>query len=310
MKSLKHISKSLPKVFFGLILLAWGTAFITGCDDCDDCYIVGEDTPPAVPRGLFSETGNNSVTLWWIENQDEETDFYVIYRSLSEFGRYDWLGEADAPPFVDNSADNGDVYYYAITAVGFNGLESDLSYETVYDVPRPDGFNVWVYDYFTNSLQSAFDFSTGSVLHGDDVEADVWFDFAVIDNVFGDPTPTLFINAADDMTDLQDYGYTGSIDDVGWAPDDGWSTIGYEELILGHTYIIWTWDNHYAKLRVTSLDYDNRRVRFDWAYQPWNYDPQADDYEFHRDLKVIPDELLPEKPKKDRPEGYGKRIPK
>ncbi|NIP43445.1 MAG: hypothetical protein GWN61_16410, partial [candidate division Zixibacteria bacterium] len=69
--------------------------------------------------------------------------------------------------------------------------------------------------------QSAFDFSTGSIVHGDDIEADVWFDFAVIDDVFGNPTPTLFINAADDMTDLQDYGYTGSIDDVGWAPDDG-----------------------------------------------------------------------------------------
>ncbi|NIP43739.1 MAG: hypothetical protein GWO41_14840, partial [candidate division Zixibacteria bacterium] len=108
----------------------------------------------------------------------------------------------------------------------------------------------------------------------------------------------------------QDYGYTGSIDDVGWAPDDGWSEIGYEDLILGHTYIIWTWDNHYAKLRVTSLDVGNRRVRFDWAYQPWNYDPQTDDYEFHRDLKVIPDELLPEKPKKDRPEGYGEKIQK
>ncbi|NIP43738.1 MAG: hypothetical protein GWO41_14835, partial [candidate division Zixibacteria bacterium] len=67
---------------------------------------------------------------------------------------------------VDNSADNGDVYYYAITAVGFNGLESELSYETVYDVPRPEGFNIWVYDYFTNSPQSAFDFSTGSIVHG------------------------------------------------------------------------------------------------------------------------------------------------
>ncbi|MBD3219371.1 MAG: hypothetical protein GF310_13950 [candidate division Zixibacteria bacterium] len=310
MKSFKDISVLLSRVFFGLILLAWGTAFISGCDDCEDCYIIGEDTPPAVPRGLYSETGDDEVTLWWIENQDEETDFYVIYRSLTEFGEYDWLGEADAPPFVDNSADNGDVYYYAITSVGFNGIESELSYETVYDVPRPEGFNVRAYDYFTNKPQSAFDFSQGSILDGDDVEADVWFDYAVIDDVFGEPTPTFFINVADDMTDVQDYGYTGSLDDVGWAPADGWSEIGYEEIILGHTYIIWTWDNHYAKLRVTSIDYDNFRVRFDWAYQPWNYNPDRDDYEFHRDLKIIPDDLLPKKPEVDRPEGYGGRNKK
>jgi hypothetical protein len=37
------------------------------------------------------------------------------------------------------------------------------------------------------------------------------------------------------------------------------------EAIVGHCYIVWTHDNHFAKFRITSLD--AQRVQFDWAYQ-------------------------------------------
>jgi hypothetical protein len=35
--------------------------------------------------------------------------------------------------------------------------------------------------------------------------------------------------------------------------------------MIGHTYVIWTWDNHYAKVRIKAIS--NERLVFDWAYQ-------------------------------------------
>jgi hypothetical protein len=60
-------------------------------------------------------------------------------------------------------------------------------------------------------------------------------------------------------------GYTSSILDIPEAPDRGWSPTGDVRVIAGHTYVIWTWDDHYAKIRVTSVT--GSRVVFDWTYQ-------------------------------------------
>ncbi|HEX2896619.1 MAG TPA: hypothetical protein VHP63_01030, partial [candidate division Zixibacteria bacterium] len=76
-----------------------------------------------------------------------------------------------------------------------------------------------------------------------------------------------YINVADTLTDLQDVGYTNSFDAVGYAPTDGWSENGWAEIILGHTYIVWTRDLNYAKMRVESIASGSGLVSFRWAYQ-------------------------------------------
>ena len=43
-------------------------------------------------------------------------------------------------------------------------------------------------------------------------------------------------------------------------------------LIEGHSYIVWTWDNHYAKFRVASVTSD--RVIVGWAYQSDEGNPE------------------------------------
>ena len=69
----------------------------------------------------------------------------------------------------------------------------------------------------------------------------------------------------DTDSDIQDMGPTGGILDITTAPASGWSTTHDVQLTVGHTYVVWTWDDHYAKFRVTSLS--SGRVVFDWAYQ-------------------------------------------
>jgi hypothetical protein len=66
------------------------------------------------------------------------------------------------------------------------------------------------------------------------------------------------------FTDIQDAGYA-QLDEVDWAPDGGWSPSGDVPLIEGHTYIVWIWDDHFAKFRVRQLN--SERVILDWAYQ-------------------------------------------
>jgi hypothetical protein len=68
-----------------------------------------------------------------------------------------------------------------------------------------------------------------------------------------------------DDTDIQDMGYTTGLDDILIAPADGWSPTKDVRLIKGHTYIVWTWDDHYAKFRVYDITADH--VILDWAYQ-------------------------------------------
>jgi hypothetical protein len=72
----------------------------------------------------------------------------------------------------------------------------------------------------------------------------------------------MFVNTD---TDIQDMGPTGSILDIGTAPSSGWSSTHSVALAPGHTYVVWTWDDHYAKFRVSSVS--TGRVAFDWAYQ-------------------------------------------
>ena len=72
-------------------------------------------------------------------------------------------------------------------------------------------------------------------------------------------------------TSIQDMGYTVSLDEIMSSPTDGWSPTQSAVAIRGHTYAVWTADNHYAKARVISTD--SLRAQFDWAYQIQQHNP-------------------------------------
>jgi hypothetical protein len=75
-----------------------------------------------------------------------------------------------------------------------------------------------------------------------------------------------------DDTDIIDMGPTMDIWDIDFAPENGWATNKEEIARVGHTYVIWTYDNHFAKVRIKSITSD--RIVFDWAYQTAVGDPQ------------------------------------
>ncbi len=238
------------------ILLAVAALGLAGCEDDSP------SRPPAAPRGVYSVTGDQSVTLYWLRNTEADISGYRIYQSDCAGGQncpYNRVGTVGAglDSFVVRSLSNGVTRYFAVAAVNRQGQESDLSYNDVFDTPRPAGEDAVVFNYRGgHDAGAGWDFSAYTSRPASDPLSDV---------VYSDTLGYREMYAADQYTDIQDAGYHTSLDAIDFAPVTGWSPTGAVELILGHCYLVWTRDNHFAKFRVTSLA-SNAAV-FDWAYQ-------------------------------------------
>lgn len=242
------------------ILLFLLTLFTIGCHDNSFYYY--DDESPYPPEGLYVMNGDNVVDIEWQPNRESDIAGYNVYYSYSYNGKYYLLGSTKNTYFTDDGAVNGNKYYYAVAAYDYNGNESDLSYDLAYATPRPEGYNQIVFDYLQFPNNSGYSFSKYKVFPYDDLNSDFFFE-----NFEG----TFYFDVWDD-TDIQDMGKTNSIYDIEEAPISGWSTTKDAKAIVGHTYVIWTWDNHYAKIRVKNITQE--RVVFDWAYQTVEGEPQ------------------------------------
>lgn len=233
---------------------------LSGCNDGP-----GDVTPPAAPRGVYTVTRDHEVVVHWLANTEHDVAGYRIYEGPCDSGPdcpYDLVGATGGTTFTVTGLANGVTRYFAVAAFDQAGNESDLSYETLFDTPRPEGTGVVLDNYLDTAARGGYDFSTFSVRAWDDPQADVFFGYN--GSVF-----QMF--AADDLTEIQDYGHATSLDAVDYAPSAGWSPSGTVELIEGHCYVVWTRDDHYAKFRVTDIRPGGAsapdQVVLDWAYQ-------------------------------------------
>jgi hypothetical protein len=227
---------------------------LAGC--CDVCE--PDHTPPAVPIGVHSVTGDVEVRLYWYPNRERDFSGYNVYSSYHPQGPYYVIGSTRSAYYIDRDVVNGETYYYAISAYDVHGNESELSYEIVFDTPRPEGFNVVLWDYHPFPLDAGFNFSEEMVQPYDLNSTDIYFEIYPI-------SLAPYINIGNVDTDIQDFGYIDHLDEIDYAPENGWSSLGYVEAIEGHGYIVWTWDNHFAKFRIEEIAADY--MRMDWAYQ-------------------------------------------
>lgn len=238
----------------GLML---GVLLLAGCND-DNVVAPRAVVLPAAPRGLQTVTGDHTVYLSWLKNTESSVVSYRIYTGPCPDAScsYTPIGSTSTTSFVVTGLTNGQTAYYAVAAVNRDGRESDLSYDTIYDTPRPEGFGLTLGNAAFDSLHAGYDFSTYSVLPYRNSQVDVFYGAAGGQNLMIAPF-------AD--TEIQDAGYGETLDAVDFAPVAGWSPTGTVELVPGHCYVVWTQDNHYAKFRVSSLT--SGRVVMDWAYQ-------------------------------------------
>ncbi|MCI0329879.1 MAG: hypothetical protein L0196_02850 [candidate division Zixibacteria bacterium] len=238
------------------------TLILAGCNDTKTVYVTGPgNEAPAAPRGVTSTTGDGQVWVDWYPNGESDLDFYRVWRALQYAGPYSAIADVTGSSYLDQNVNNTTTYFYAVSAFDKAGNESALSPDSTFDTPRPEGSN-YMRDLYVAPGSAGFNF-TNSSPYGirtawTDANADIYLDS--VDGVW-------FINVTYPDIDIQDMGYTTSFDEISYAPEFGWSNVGWVEAIDGHTYVIWTADYRYAKIRITSIDDVNSYVYFDWGYQ-------------------------------------------
>jgi hypothetical protein len=206
----------------------------------------------------------------WLANGESDLAGYKVWRASEANGiaggPYSHIATVNVgtTTFIDQYVTNGVTYFYAVSAFDNVGNESALSPEDVFDTPRPEGSS-FVQDFVEHPTTAGFAYTNsapyGSVVAWNSVSADIYMEYVPADGAW-------FINVTNVNTDIQDMGYTDSFDDISYSPTSGWSAVGWVEAIVGHTYIIWTSDDHYAKIRITSMgDPVSSGVSFDWGYQ-------------------------------------------
>ncbi len=248
-----------------LALFGFSFLFLVGCSKQITEYDV---TPPSPPTNIRTVTGDNRVDLYWDPSPQSDVAGYNVYVASSYHGKYQLIGNTDETYYVDYDAQNGVTYYYAVTAYDYNGNESDLSTDVVYDTPRPEGFNQSISDFRRFPSIAGYSFTNFSVVPYNDDNCDFFFE---------NDSGYFYLDVWDD-SDIQDMGETTDIYDVSQAPLSGWvalvpgDNIKYVQAIEGHTYVIWTWDNHFAKVRISLITPE--RIVFDWAYQTAEGNPE------------------------------------
>ena len=251
---------SVTRCLFTKLLPAMLLVCICGCYiDADDTADTA-DEPPAVPRGVRTTTGDESVHIEWYPNGEYDLAGYRVWRGQNSTNFDELLIEISASTtrYTDTDVLNGRTYYYAVSAYDSDGNESGLSPENAWDTPRPEGRNITLDDYLLSPGRSGFDFS-----HPE--KGSIPWDSRTTDVYFGlDTEVKVTYLYSDNETLMQDLGYHENFDEVDVVPEIGYTTL-FVELIEGHIYALYTPDGNFAKIQVRKLFDD--AVIFDWAYQ-------------------------------------------
>ncbi len=88
--------------------------------------------------GVASSPSNHSVTLSW-GGSSSQVSGYNLYRSTVSGGAYSKINSSliTTLSYTDQTAVGGSTYYYTVTAVGTNGMQSAYSNEVKVIIPSP-----------------------------------------------------------------------------------------------------------------------------------------------------------------------------
>lgn len=161
--SLSNAASNHAEVQLGIFANNVSGTFYSYWDD------VAAVLPPAAPSNLSVSQGlENQLDLSWIDNSDNEDGFYIYRAQTSGTTTADYTQvanvSANTTTYTDGSLEDGEKYYYRVTAYNATG-ESDPSNEdnaiTVVPATNPS-FDTTVEDEITVSWNKQDDSSDGN----------------------------------------------------------------------------------------------------------------------------------------------------
>ncbi len=124
--------------------------------------VVGDTTPPAVPRTLTASGSTTGIALKWAANTEPDLAGYNVFRSTAATGSYVKLNAAllNSPAFNDANAPQGATSFYEVRAVDTTGNQSGGAKASA---TRPVGYGLL---YSTSSNRSAPASLAGTTVSG------------------------------------------------------------------------------------------------------------------------------------------------
>lgn len=115
---------------FGLLFVAFAILWISRCGQ--------SGASKAPPQNPSTAPTAHSATLNWDASTSAVVG-YNVYRATQAGGPYTKLNSSPIGPtsYRDSAVQAGHTYFYAVTAVGGNGVESAVSNEVQAVVPSP-----------------------------------------------------------------------------------------------------------------------------------------------------------------------------
>ena len=101
---------------------------ISGCfEDVKEVSLDSSDTEMGVPTGLSADVSDGAVSLSWDNVLNASS--YNLYRKTGAFGDLGLLANTASTSYLDEDVNNGQDYYYTVTAVSETGLEGERADE-------------------------------------------------------------------------------------------------------------------------------------------------------------------------------------
>ena len=102
--------------------------------------VITKALPKPVKGALATKTLPKAIEISWEKSNMKDFSHYRVYRCDKLDGSYDLIAKVKDPKFIDDIDENGKSYFYRISAVDKDGLESKHSKVSVYGMtlPRPN----------------------------------------------------------------------------------------------------------------------------------------------------------------------------